>query len=87
MSASIVSERGHLNHRGALLGWIFSNQGLGTLAGSIVTIIVLTCFEPALNRHGQYNQLDAIWRIQMGVALVPAPIVLPFRLTLPEGKK
>jgi PHS family inorganic phosphate transporter-like MFS transporter len=87
MSASIVSERGHLKHRGALLGWIFSNQGWGTLAGSIVTIIILACFEPALNQRGEYNQLDAVWRIQMGLALVPALIVLPFRLTMPEGKK
>jgi MFS transporter, PHS family, inorganic phosphate transporter len=87
MSASIVSERGHLNHRGALLGLIFSNQGWGTLAGSIVTIIILACFEPALNVRGEYGQLDAVWRIQMGLALVPALIVLPFRLTMPEGKK
>ena len=87
MSASIVAERGHLKRRGALLGWIFSNQGWGTLAGSIVTIIVLACFEPALNVRGEYNQLDAVWRIQMGLALIPALIVLPFRLTMPEGKK
>ncbi|RFU26307.1 hypothetical protein B7463_g10027, partial [Scytalidium lignicola] len=87
MSASIVAERGHLNHRGALLGWIFSNQGWGTLAGSIVTIVVLACFEPALNMRGEVGQIDAIWRIQMGLALVPALLVLPFRLTMPEGRK
>jgi PHS family inorganic phosphate transporter-like MFS transporter len=86
MSAAIVSERGHLHRRGALLGWIFSNQGWGTLAGSICTIIILACFSKALN-GGAYGQLDAVWRIQMGLALVPALIVLPFRLTMPEGKK
>lgn len=87
MSAAIVSERGHLKHRGALLGWIFSNQGWGTLAGSIVTIIIIACFEPALNDRGEYGQVDAIWRIQMGLIIIPALIVLPFRLTMPEGKK
>lgn len=86
MSAAIVSERGHLHRRGALLGWIFSNQGWGTLAGSVCTIIILGCFSKALS-GGAYGQLDAVWRIQMGIALVPALVVLPFRLTMPEGKK
>lgn len=87
MSASIVSERGHLHRRGSLLALIFSNQGWGTLAGSVVTIIILACFENALNVEGEYSQLNAVWRIQIGLALVPALAVLPFRLTMPEGKK
>lgn len=87
MSAAIVSERGHLHHRGALLGLIFSNQGWGTLAGSIVSVVVLACFQTALNDRGEYSQLNAVWRIQIGLALVPALLVLPFRLTMPEGKK
>lgn len=87
MSAAVISERGHLRRRGSLLALIFSNQGWGTLAGSICTIIILACFENALNVEGEYGQLDAVWRIQMGVALVPALCVLPFRLTMPEGLK
>lgn len=87
MSAAVVSERGHLHRRGALLGWIFSNQGWGTLAGAVVTIIILACFERALNIYSEYSQLNAVWRIQMGLALVPGLTVLPFRLTIPEGKK
>jgi MFS transporter, PHS family, inorganic phosphate transporter len=57
------------------------------LTGSVVTIIVLVCFEKALNQEEMYNQLDAVWRIQMGVALVPAFATLWPRLTMPEGKK
>lgn len=87
MSAAVISERGHLHRRGSLLALIFSNQGLGTLAGSICTIIILACFEKSLNVEGEYGQLDAVWRIQMGLALVPALAVLPFRLTMPEGLK
>ena len=58
----------------------------GTLAGSIVTLVVLGCFSKAL-KHGEYNQLDAVWRIQIGVALVPAAATLWQRLTMPESKK
>ncbi|EPS43363.1 hypothetical protein H072_2648 [Dactylellina haptotyla CBS 200.50] len=87
MSASITSERTHLRRRGILLGFIFSNQGWGTLAGSIVTIIVLACFQKALNVDGHEGQLDAVWRIQMGVAIIPALATLWPRLTMPEGKQ
>ena len=59
----------------------------GTLAGSILTLIILACFEYALDVESQYGQLDAIWRIQLGVALVPALLTLYPRITMPEGKK
>ena len=59
----------------------------GTLAGSIVTLIILACFEHALDVESKYSQLNAIWRIQMGVALVPALLTLYPRITMPEGKK
>ncbi|KAL2049050.1 hypothetical protein ABVK25_010721 [Lepraria finkii] len=86
MSAAIVAERSSLRNRGRMLGWIFSNQGWGTLAGSIVTLILLGCFSKSL-KAGHYNQLDAVWRLQIGLALVPAFATLYFRLTMPESKK
>jgi PHS family inorganic phosphate transporter-like MFS transporter len=70
-----------------LLAWIFSNQGWGTLAASVVTIVLLKCFEKAIEDDGKEGQIDAIWRIQMGVALVPAFATLVQRLMMPEGKK
>lgn len=79
MSAAIVAERSTLQNRGRMLGFIFSNQGWGTLAASIVTLILLGCFSAALQR-GEYGQLDAIWRLQIGLALVPSFAVLYFRL-------
>ena len=38
-------------------------------------------------KAGEYGQLDAVWRIQIGVALVPAFATLYQRLTMPESKK
>jgi PHS family inorganic phosphate transporter-like MFS transporter len=52
-----------------------------------VTIIILACFSKALDKEGEYNQLDAVWRIQMGLGLVPAFATLWARLTMPEGRK
>lgn len=59
----------------------------GNLVGSIVTLILLACFSKALNGEGNYAQLDAVWRLQLGLALVPALATLWPRLTMPEGKK
>lgn len=86
LSASIVAERSNLHNRGRMLALIFSNQGWGTLAASIVTLILLGCFESALTTN-HYGQLDAVWRLQIGLALVPAAALLYFRLTMPEGRK
>jgi len=87
MSAAIVSGRSLLLKRGQLLAWIFSNQGWGTLAGSVATVIILASFSHALSAEGHYGQLDAVWRIQMGLGLVPALATIYFRLTMPEGRK
>lgn len=87
ISAAIVAERSNLKRRGQLLGWIFSNQGWGNLVGSIVTLILLACFSKGLNGEGNYAQLDAVWRLQIGLAIIPALATLWPRLTMPEGKK
>ncbi len=59
----------------------------GNLVGSIVTLILLACFANALSGEGNYAQLDAVWRLQIGLALIPALATLWPRLTMPEGKK
>ena len=59
----------------------------GNLAGSVITLILLSCFAAALDTRGKYGQLDAVWRLQIGVALVPALATLWPRWTMPEGKK
>ena len=59
----------------------------GNLVGSIVTLVLLACFSNTLNGEGNYAQLDAVWRLQIGLALIPALATLWPRLTMPEGKK
>lgn len=86
MSAAIVAERSTLQNRGRMLGFIFSNQGWGTLFASIITLILLGCFSSAL-KAGEYGQLDAVWRLQFGLILVPSIATLYFRLTMPESRK
>ncbi|KAF2663461.1 MFS general substrate transporter [Microthyrium microscopicum] len=86
MSAAIVAERSTIANRGRMLGWIFSNQGWGTLTASIVTCILLPIWKHSLTA-GKFSSIDGIWRTQIGLALIPCFALLYFRLTMPESKK
>ncbi|KAG6853429.1 hypothetical protein C0991_004429 [Blastosporella zonata] len=87
MSASITSDRANLRKRGTMLAYIFSNQGWGSLMGSIMTIIVLAIYKHAMDVEGQTSKVDGVWRIVVGVSLVPAFATLYQRLTLPESTR
>ncbi|WBW74985.1 plasma membrane inorganic phosphate transmembrane transporter Pho843 [Schizosaccharomyces osmophilus] len=87
MSASITSEQSLVHRRGALLAWIFSNQGWGTLIGCIATLVILACYRTSLEVHNNYHKLDGVWRIQFGIALLPAFLVLIPRMRMKESKQ
>ncbi|KIY66028.1 MFS general substrate transporter [Cylindrobasidium torrendii FP15055 ss-10] len=87
MSASVTSDRSNLRKRGTMLAYVFSNQGWGSLAGSLVTIIVLACYKHTMDVDGKTSKVDGVWRIAVGVSLVPAFATLYQRLTLPESTR
>ncbi|KAG9119614.1 hypothetical protein FRC07_005289 [Ceratobasidium sp. 392] len=74
MSAAVTGDRASLRKRGTMLIYVFSNQGWGSFVGSLLTMIVLVCFK-------------TVWRIIVGLSLVPAFGTLYQRLTLPESTR
>ncbi|KAG8880261.1 hypothetical protein FRB97_000973 [Tulasnella sp. 331] len=87
MSASVSSDRSNLRKRGTMLAYIFANQGWGSLMGSVVFLIVLLCYKVPMNDHGETSKVDGVWRIVIGVSLVPAFGTLYQRLTLQESTR
>ncbi|KAH8917419.1 MFS inorganic phosphate transporter, partial [Atractiella rhizophila] len=87
MSAAVVSDRANLRRRGVMLSFIFSMQGWGNFAAGIVSIVVLAIFKPAIQGRGEYGQFNAVWRIIVGLVLVPCLGTLYQRLTLAESAK
>ncbi|KAG8679290.1 hypothetical protein FRC08_017071, partial [Ceratobasidium sp. 394] len=85
MSAAVTGDRVSLRKRGTMLTYVFSNQGWGSFVGSLLTMIVLACFKTGIDTHGHTNQVDAVWRIIVGLSLIPAFGTLYQRLTLPES--
>ncbi|KAG6845679.1 hypothetical protein H0H93_016033 [Arthromyces matolae] len=87
MSASVTSDRANLRKRGTMLAYIFSNQGWGSLVGSLVTIIVLAAYRHVMEDEGRTSEVDGAWRIVVGLSLIPAFGTLYQRLTLPESTR
>jgi PHS family inorganic phosphate transporter-like MFS transporter len=87
MSASVTSDRATIRKRGTMLAYIFANQGWGSFVGSLVTIIVLACYKHVMNDEGETSKVDGVWRIVVGLSLIPAFGTLYQRLTLPESTR
>ena len=56
MSASVTSDRANLRKRGTMLGYIFANQGWGSLVGSLATIVVLACYKHVMEGEGETEE-------------------------------
>lgn len=76
VSSTYITENMPVRLRGRMLVSGFGFQALGMLAGALVGIIILHL----------YPQLSA-WRWILGFAVIPAVIILYFRLTLPESPR
>lgn len=87
MSAAVVSDRANLGRRGVMLAFIFSMQGWGNFAGGIITIVVLSIYKKVLHDDHHYGDLNAAWRIIVGIILIPCLGTLYQRLTLRESAK
>ncbi|KAG0004321.1 Inorganic phosphate transporter pho84 [Entomortierella chlamydospora] len=85
MSATVTSEWAAAGRRGQMMSLIFSMQGVGNMAASIVTLVVLKIFETAIK--SDTDNLDIVWRICVGVGCIPAVSTVYLRLTMPESPR
>lgn len=61
---------------------VFSNIGLGNIAASIVFLILLKAFEGSIANN--LSHLEWVWRLLLGIGIVPAVFTLYARLTITE---
>ncbi|KAA8548799.1 hypothetical protein F0562_000483 [Nyssa sinensis] len=92
LSATIMSEYANKKTRGAFIAAVFAMQGLGILAGGIVSLIVSAAFDDAYNAPpyevdpagSTVPQADYIWRIILMIGAVPAALTYYWRMKMPE---
>ncbi|KAJ3100376.1 phosphate transporter [Phlyctochytrium planicorne] len=82
MSAVITSEFANVTHRGMMIGAVFAMQGIGILVGGLVFVITMLYMKHFIQQD--YRYLDYVWRIAVGVGIIPGLIAVYFRLTIPE---
>lgn len=63
---------------------MFAFIGVGNYAASIVFLVLLRAFKSAV--YNNINALEWVWRLLLGIGMVPAALTLYARLTLPETK-
>ncbi|KAI1199034.1 major facilitator superfamily domain-containing protein [Nemania serpens] len=92
LSSIITSEFATTKWRGAMMGAVFAQQGIGQLTGAFVMLFLTLGFKQALSQSpgiGQCDEwctvaVDKMWRALVGFGAVPATIALYYRLTIPE---
>ena len=71
LSATVTSDRAKLRKRGAMLAYIFANQGWGSFAGSLVTLAVLAAYKNTMEA-GHTSKVDG------GMILAGVPILTDY---------
>ncbi|MDA8063675.1 MAG: MFS transporter [Actinomycetota bacterium] len=77
MSAVLMSEYANRKNRGRLVGLVFSMQALGTVAGYVVGLTLLSA--------GVRD--DITWRLLLGFGALPAAAVIYLRRRMPESPR
>jgi PHS family inorganic phosphate transporter-like MFS transporter len=92
LSAVITAEFASTKYRGGIIAAVFAMQGLGQLAASLVTLVVVVAYKDHLihiksvaDCSGQCaSTVDKMWRIIIAFGGIPGWFALYYRLTIPE---
>jgi PHS family inorganic phosphate transporter-like MFS transporter len=82
MSSSLSAEKTPLGSRAVLVLSVFSCIGLGAITSSIVYLILLVAFKDSIIQN--INHLDWVWRLLLGIGIIPCALTLYARLTIKE---
>jgi MFS transporter, PHS family, inorganic phosphate transporter len=86
LSAVIASEFSNIETRGRIMTMVVAAQGWGQFTAAIVSLIITRAYKSSIIKDGVVDpaHIDNVWRILIGLGMVPAFIGLYFRLKIPE---
>jgi PHS family inorganic phosphate transporter-like MFS transporter len=79
-----------------MLSWVFFAQPVGQLLANVLSLAVVEAYKPWIEQTLHYCQpqddecfraIDRLWRLVVGIGIVPAVIALAFRFTIPESPR
>ncbi|KAH8697400.1 major facilitator superfamily domain-containing protein [Talaromyces proteolyticus] len=82
MSGSLSAEKSPFGSRAKQVLTVFSNIGLGNCTASVVFLVLLKAFEGSVATSERH--LEWVWRLLLGLGIIPAALTLYARLTMAE---
>lgn len=82
LSSALAAEKSPFGSRAIQVLAVFSNIGLGNIAASIVFLVLLKAFESSVAEN--IDHLEWVWRLLLGIGIIPAVFTLYARLTIAE---
>ncbi|KAH5621415.1 hypothetical protein HBI23_240340 [Parastagonospora nodorum] len=96
LSAVITAEFAPRRYRARMLSWVFFAQPVGQLLANVLSLAAVEAYKPWIERSLHYckpdddecfRAIDRLWRLVVGIGIVPAVIALIFRFTIPESPR
>ena len=98
LSAAITAEFAPRKHRARMLSWVFFAQPLGQLLANVLSLAAVQGFKSRITIQELrcpagdegldcFRAIDQLWRLVIGLGMVPAVIALAFRFTIPESPR
>ena len=84
MTSAYAAEHVFMGSRAKLILTVFSCIGLGGFSTGLVYLILISAFKSSIEHDIQHLQL--VWRLLLGIGMVPLACTLYFRLTMAESK-
>ncbi|EMD91171.1 hypothetical protein COCHEDRAFT_70979, partial [Bipolaris maydis C5] len=96
LSAVITAEFAPRKHRARMLSWVFFAQPVGQLLANVLSLAAVEAYKPWIEKELPacrdddlecFRAVDRLWRLVIGIGVVPATIALAFRFTIPESPR
>lgn len=84
MTSSLTAEEDFGWSRPVLVLSVFSCGGIGAMAAAVVYLVLLACFKSSVESN--IYHLQWVWRLLLGLGLVPCALTLYARLRIRETK-
>ena len=84
MSSALAAEKSMFGSRAKRILSVFACIGVGGFTSSIVNTILIVAAKSAVDRD--IRALEWVWRLLLGLGVIPAALTLYARLTMSETK-
>jgi PHS family inorganic phosphate transporter-like MFS transporter len=92
----ITAEFAPRKYRARMLSWVFFAQPVGQLLANVLSLAAVEAYKPWIEQNMHYcprtndecfRSIDRLWRLVVGIGIIPAVIALAFRFTIPESPR